>query len=88
MLLEGRSRNINSRRRKPEWINIRICPTTHVLISDNSPVRKYYFDSNIIENENARVLRCLQTDYFEADVARSQMFTSDVIKARNVHVER
>ena len=27
-------------------------------------------------------------DYFEADVARSQMFTSDVIKVRNVHVER
>ena len=26
-------------------------------------------------------------DYFEADVARSQMFTSDVSKARNVHVE-
>ena len=25
--------------------------------------------------------------YFEADVARSQMFTSDVNKARNVHVE-
>ena len=60
----------------------------HVLISDNSPVRKYYFDSNIIQNENARILRCLQMDYFEADVARSQMFTSDVIKARNVHVER
>ena len=40
MLLEGRSRNINARRRKPECINIRICPTTHVLISDNSPVRK------------------------------------------------
>ena len=30
-------------------INIRICPTTHVLlISDNSPVRINYFDSNII----------------------------------------
>ena len=42
MLLHGRSRDINSRRRKPEWINIRICPTTHVLISDNSPVRKHY----------------------------------------------
>ena len=27
-------------------------------------------------------------DYFEADVTRSQMFTSEVIKARNVHVER
>ena len=88
MLLEGRSRSINSRRRKPEWINIRICPTTHVLITANSRVKKNYFDSNIIQNENARVLRCLQMDYFEADVARSQMFTSDVVKARNVHVER
>ena len=27
-------------------------------------------------------------DYFEADVARCQMFTSVVIKMRNVHVER
>ena len=26
-------------------------------------------------------------DNFEADVVRSQMFTSDIIKARNVHVE-
>ena len=26
-------------------------------------------------------------DYFEADLARSQMFTSDIIKARNVNVE-
>ena len=86
MLLKGRSRNINSRRREPEWINIRtcICPTTYVLISDNSPVRKNYFDFNIIYNESAS----LQMDYFEADVARSQMFTSDIIKARNVHVER
>ena len=83
MLLEGRSRNINSRRRKPERINIR-----NVLISDNLPVRKNYFDSNIIQNENAGILRCLQMDYFEADVARSQMFTSELIKARNVHVER
>ena len=34
------------------------------------------------------VLPCLHIDYFEADVARGQMFISDVIKARNVHVER
>ena len=27
-----------------------------MLISDNLPVRKSYFDSNIIENENARIL--------------------------------
>ena len=38
---------------KPECINIRICQTTNVLISDNLPVRKSYFDSNII----ARILR-------------------------------
>ena len=41
-LLEGRSRNINSQRRKPESINIRIRPTTKVLLSDNLPVRKSY----------------------------------------------
>ena len=55
-----------------------ICPTTHVLISDNSPVRKII---------SILTLYSLQMDFFEADVARSQMFTSDVIKARNVHVE-
>ena len=38
---------------KPECINIHICPTTNVLISDNLPERKSYFDSNII----ARILR-------------------------------
>ena len=27
-------------------------PTTHVLVSDNSPLRKNYFDSNIKQNEN------------------------------------
>ena len=59
-----------------------------MLIRDNSLVRKNYFDSNIIQNENARVSRCLQMDNFEVDVARSQMFTSDVIKAGNVHVKR
>ena len=49
---------------KPEYINIRICPTTNVLISDNLPVRKSYFDSNII----ARILRrFFSTDYFDMD---------------------
>ena len=38
-----------------------------VLIRDNSFVRKNYFDSNIMQNVNARILRCLQMDYFEAD---------------------
>ena len=59
-----------------------------MLISDNSPVRINYFDSNIIQNENARILGRFQMDSFEADVARSQMFTTDVIKARNVHAKR
>ena len=31
----------------------------HVLISDNSPVRKNYSDSYIIQNENAGILQCL-----------------------------
>ena len=42
---------------KPKCINIRICLTTNVLISDNLPVRKSYFDSNIIKNANARILQ-------------------------------
>ena len=87
MLLEGRSRNINARRRSRSPF-IFVSARQHVLICDNSPVRENYFDSYIIQNESARILRCLQMDYFEADAARSQMFISDVIKARNVHVER
>ena len=58
-----------------------------MLMSNNSLVKKNYFDSNIIWNENARILGCLQMDYFEADVARNQMFRSYIIKARNMHVE-
>ena len=46
-------------------------PSTTVLceglISENLPVRKSYFNSNII----ARLLRPFSTDYFEADVDRS-----------------
>ena len=33
---------------EPECINIHRSARQHVLISDNSPVRKSYFDSNII----------------------------------------
>ena len=57
-----------------------------MLISDNLPVGINYFDSNIIQNKNARILRHFQMDSLEADIARSQMFTTDIIKARNVHV--
>ena len=42
---------------KSECINIRICPTTNVLISDSLPVRQSYFNSNIIKKENASILR-------------------------------
>ena len=42
-----------------------------MLISDNLPVRKIYFDSNIIYNENAKDF---SKDYFEADVDRSTCF--------------
>ena len=35
----------------------RVCPKTHVLISDNLPVRKIHFDSNIVVNKRARLIR-------------------------------
>ena len=47
MLLEGRSRNINARQRSRSAL-IFVSARQHVLISDNLPVRKSYFDSNII----------------------------------------
>ena len=46
-------------------------PSNNVFINDNSPVRKNYLNSNIEQNENARIWRCLQMDIFEADMARS-----------------
>ena len=63
-----------------ECINIRICPTLYVLISDNLPVRKSYFDSNII----SRILRRFFYDYFEADVDKST-FACDLIKTRKLN---
>ena len=70
MLFEGRSRNINARGRSRSAL-IFVFARQHVLISDNLPVRKNYFDSNIVQNENARLLRRFSKDYFEADVDRS-----------------
>ena len=43
----------------------------HMFISDNSPVRKNYFDYNIILNGSASIVRRLQMDSVEADVAKS-----------------
>ena len=56
---------------KPECINILVCPTTHVLITDNLPVRKNYFSSNIVQNDNAILMLHLSKKYFEVDVDRS-----------------
>ena len=53
----------------------------HMLISDSSLVLRNYFDSNIVQSENAWILGYLQMHSFEADVARIKMFTSDVITA-------
>ena len=54
-----------------ECINIRICLTTNVLISDDLLVRKNDSDSKITWNENVSLLRSFSKDYFEADVDRS-----------------
>ena len=56
MLLEGRSRNINALW-LPRRALIFLSARQYVLISDSLPVRKSYFDSNIMWNENARILR-------------------------------
>ena len=45
-----------------------------MLISDHLLVRKKYFDSNIVRNENVRILRRFSKDYFEADVDRSTFY--------------
>ena len=55
MLLEGRLWNINPRRHSRSAF-IFVSARHDVLISDNLWVRKSYFDSNIIQNENARTL--------------------------------
>ena len=71
MLLEGRSRNINARRQSRSaliFVSARqhMCKSAIIyrLGKVNLPVRKSYFDSNII----ARILRHFFTDYFDADV--------------------
>ena len=57
-----------------------------VYSSDNLLVRKNYFVSNIMKNENAMILQCVLQDSFETDVTRSlKMFTADIIKVQNVH---
>ena len=49
------SRNISARRRSRSALIF--VSATNVLISDSLPVRKSYFGSNIIWNDNARILR-------------------------------
>ena len=56
-----------------------------MLITDNLPVRKNYFNSNIVQNENARLLGHFSKDYFEVDINRS-MFTYDVIKMQSFRI--
>ena len=51
----------------------------HMLISDNSLLRKNYFDSYNILNEKARIMQRFYMNSFCADVARSKI--SDVIEA-------
>ena len=63
---------------KPEWINIRICPTTPCI---NTQLRKNYFDSNRIQKGNATLLSHFPKDYFAADVDRSKYLHATSSKA-------
>ena len=51
MLLEGISRNINGRRQSRSAL-IFVSARQYALVSNTLPVRKNYFDSNIVQNAN------------------------------------
>ena len=66
------TRRLNSRWRRRSELIFCICPKLQVLISDNTQVRKNYFDSNMIRKENLTFSRRFSKDYFGADVDRSK----------------
>ena len=57
---------------KPEWINIRICPTTPCVILRIIHSRENYFDCNMIHKEKSTSLQCFPKNCFAADVDRSK----------------
>ena len=58
-----------------------------ILISDNTQVRKSYFDSNMIQKGNETLLQRFPKDYFAADVDRSKCLheSSNVVKHALLH---
>ena len=46
--------------------------------------RKFYFISNMISNENSRILCGFAQDYVKADIDRSKCSYLEVIKVRDV----
>ena len=43
-----------------------------MLISNNSQVRKTYFDNNIMQTESASKLQCFLKDFLEVKLGRSK----------------
>ena len=64
MVLEGRLRNINSRR----GLIYASAQHHHALVSNNTLVRKHNLDSNMMQKENATQLRRFPKDYIAVDV--------------------
>ena len=67
MMLDGRLRCINSRRRSRSELIIASARQHHALIKDNS-IKQNYFDSNMIKKGKITVMQRFATDLFSADV--------------------
>ena len=65
MVLEGRLRNINSRRRSRSSLIFASARQHHALISDKE---KNYFGSYVIQSGNATLLQRFSKDYFAVAV--------------------
>ena len=68
MMLEGRLRCFNSRRRSRSELIVASARQQHALIKDNSTVKQNYFDSNMIKKIKLTLMQCSTMDSFSADV--------------------
>ena len=86
MLLEGRSRSTNARRRSRSAL-IFVSARKHVLMSDNSRVRKNYFDSNIVLNQNVRILGRFSNDYLKRTLTEAHVYMRHHQSAKCEHFD-
>ena len=82
MLLEGRSRNLNSQLWKPEWINIRIYLTICVVNQQYFTCKEKHFISNIIYRKNSKYWDT-QTSYRSCPWYKTVIFYKEVMPPKD-----